>query len=162
MKKLSLLMIIVLFVSCASLQKQSVCNDPAAEQSIICGILYDSGIAAPEQADVLLQIVSLIYLEKNPEKRADTLEFINEALDLLHHGITHKIFANYILHEMPITLKIAVTGILQEMVTFDVPINEFDKALIRRHLEKQRDIIESLDRGCKRRSLGLFIESLGV
>jgi hypothetical protein len=146
-KTIILVFIAFVLTGCAQIQPTpSVCESPDAEGSIICKILYETGAATPEQANFILKLATGIMLENNPDKCESTMNFLNSSIALLESGIQYSTISNYITSFVPITLEITAEELLDGMLDFQVPINDFDKGLLIEHLEQQRSVVE---RVCK-------------
>jgi len=143
MKKIFIICLIVfIFIyGCASMDNDSVCTKPDYEGSILCKILYESGLASPEQADIILCLASAAYFKKNPEQAALAIMYIDHAIKFIEgEGVTYTLAADYLISEMPITFY--ATKILKKLLGIQDIITPEDKGMIIFHLKHQRETIQ--------------------
>ena len=142
MKKLIFALIVcIAFFSCATSQ---VCTE-APENSLICKYIPN-----PESADILLQLVFYELLKQNPSAKGEVAKVLDEATtnlsteSLLWTDIVAWVVSrsDYLKDNFggEFVILSAYAGVLNR----PVPITEFDKNLLKIHLERQKGILKMI------------------
>lgn len=151
-KKLILLIVPFLLVGCASIEPKpyeppSICvaEDGSYKKSLIL-----EKIPNPAQASLLVQLTNLEMLKhSNLYSPEDVLTFLDNVELMLTHDIQWITIFDYILNEAAdFNSKIEEEVILLSnyfiVLYVETPISECDKALLNRHIEKQRKLIHQV------------------
>ena len=130
----------VFFSGCATFQNAgpSVCLDPAAQGSWICGVSAEYNLT-PEQLDLMLLDANTLALVAGVYDKAHARKVIKEILNTVETvALSYTGLINYILSESE-RAQLAAQLVSRHLMLFKSAqiISEYDRGLIILHLQRQ-------------------------
>lgn len=136
--KISLLLILLLvFVGCAHMEKSSVCD--TEQESLIC-----EKIPQPEHSDILLQLANVRMLKNEVYIAEDALDFLEMCKSFLtEEEVSYGGLAQWLATKMD-DYSLEVLVLSGYVDTFKSPqmITDYDRSLLLKHIERQKNLIK--------------------
>jgi len=151
MKKL-LLIIPFLFIACGNIQvKDDPCMKPEAVDSVICAKLQAVGVSVYD-ANLIFKLANLELVRQGAYAKEDCLKFLDNVESVLDFATYNDVVAYIIMEASDLETKYGAEVILlmdyfNRFEGVKIPITEFDKGLLREHINQQRQILGMLTKG---------------
>jgi len=153
MKKLVLIitcaLLCVSLVACGNVQvKDDPCMKPEAADSVICEKLSAIGISVYD-ANLLFKLVNLELVKQGAYAKQDCLVFLDNVESILDSATYNDVAAYIIMEATDLKTKYGAEIILlmdyfNRFEGVKIPITEFDKGLLKEHINQQRQILGML------------------
>ena len=153
MKKLVLIitcaLLCVSLVACGNVQvKDDPCMKPEAADSVICEKLSAIGISVYD-ANLLFKLVNLELVKQGAYAKSDCEWFLNNVESIIDTATYNDVAAYIIMEATDLKTKYGAEIILlmdyfNRFEGVKIPITEFDKGLLKEHINQQRQILGML------------------
>lgn len=128
--------LIIVGVGCSGMQPSQVCK--TEEPSVIC-----EKIPQPEHADIILQIGNLRAIKGDIYSGKEAIAFLEKCEAILSEQKTYKDLTQKLVAEInEVDIEIIVLSEYVNKLKVDLPISDFDRNLLKQHIENQKKIIK--------------------
>ena len=159
LNKLLLIAVCASLFACGNIQvKDDPCMKPEAADSVICAKLSSLGVSVYD-ANLIFKLANLELVRQGAYAKEDCEFFLNSVEAFLDIA-TYDVVVSYIIFKATdLKTKYGAEVILlmdyfNRFEGVDIPITEFDKGLLREHIDQQRQILGMLTEA----ELGRIIE----
>ena len=149
MKKLLLIIPCFLLIACAPPQiKDDPCMKPEAADSVICAKLQDMGMSVYD-ANLIFKLANLELVKQGAYAKEDCEWFLDNVESILDTATYNDVVAYIVMEAGNLQTKYGAEIILlmdyfNRFEGVKIPITEFDKGLLREHINQQRQILGML------------------
>lgn len=133
------LIVVLLAAGCALTKKDRSEVCPKDADSVICESIPDPG-----RADILLQLANVRLLKEDQYNAEQALDFLTQCEKLIDETETYQDVARQLSrHLNEYKLEILILSGYIDTLDVDLPVSEYDRELLRAHIDRQKQLIES-------------------
>ena len=153
MKRLILILVAVFLIfSCGQMQvKEDPCMKPEAADSVICDKLSSLGVSVYD-ANLLFKLANLELIRQGAYAKEDCEKFLDNVESIIDSATYNDVAAYIIMEAADLKTKYGAELILlmdyfNRFEGIKIPITDFDKGLLREHINQQRQTLGMLTKG---------------